>query len=237
MPRKKSIEEKKDKLKFHPKDLSNVCPLTENQKKMFMLYNSNMNLFLHGSAGTGKSFLSMFLALRDILEDGNDYERLIIIRSSVPTRDMGFLPGSEEEKMEVYEEPYMAICDELFDYSNTYRNLKRIGKITFFSTSFIRGNTFNNSIILLDEVNNCNFHEIDSVITRVGKHSKIIFSGDTTQTDLLKSNKDQCGIPEFMSIIKKMKSFGIVDFGLKDIVRGEIVKEYLTIKEQINPKK
>jgi len=222
-----------NKKKFHVKDLNPVNPMTENQKKLFHSYNSNLNMFLYGSAGTGKTFLSLYLALRDVLDESTPYDRLIIVRSSVATRDMGFLPGTEQEKMHNFEAPYDSICNELFTYSKSYENLKKLGYVEFYSTSYLRGVTFNNAIVLVDEAANCNFHELDSLITRVGRHSKIIFSGDISQTDLLKSRNDKTGLDDFLNIVNIMSEFAVIRFEIKDIVRSSLVKNYLLCKNKI----
>lgn len=229
----KARREGANKKKFHPKDLSPIQPLTHNQSETFLAYNSGYNLFLSGSAGTGKTFLSMYLALREVLETSTPYDQLIIMRSVVSTRDFGFLPGTEEEKQEVYEKPYMGICDRLFEYSNTYRNLKKLGYIEFTNTSYLRGTTYSDCIILVDESENMNEHELDSIITRVGKNCKIIFSGDVKQTDLIKSNRDRTGFPDFMKIINSMEEFRTIEFTIDDVVRSGLVKSYLIAKDKL----
>jgi phosphate starvation-inducible PhoH-like protein len=231
---KSARQEGANKKKFHPKDLTAIQPLTHNQSETFVAYNSGFNLFLSGSAGTGKTFISMYLALREVLETSTPYDTLVIVRSVVSTRDFGFLPGSEEEKQEPYEKPYMGICDRLFRYANTYRNLKKLGYVEFTNTSHLRGTTYDNCIILVDESENMNDHELDSIITRIGKNCKIIFSGDSKQTDLLKSNRDQSGHDMFKTIVNRMKSFRVVNFTIDDIVRSDLVKDYLITRERLN---
>ena len=223
-----------NKKKFHVKDLNRVTPLTKTQREVVIAYNSNFNLFLHGSAGTGKTFLSMYLGLRDVLDESTPYKRLIIVRSSVPTRDIGFLPGTQEEKMEAYEIPYSDICNRLFNYSKTYDNLKKLGYVEFMSTSYIRGLTFDNAVILVDESENMTMHELDSIITRVGENSKIVFSGDIRQTDLTKSNRDSSGVVDFMTILSRMSEFATIEFTPDDIVRSGLVRNYLIKKEKLN---
>lgn len=222
-----------NKKNFCQKDLNPVSPMTANQQKLFDLYHGGYDLALYGSAGTGKTFLSMYLALNQILDKNSVFDKLIIVRSVVPTRDIGFLPGELDEKLAVYEEPYMAICNELFKYKNAYTNLKAGGYVDFVSTSFIRGLTFNNAIILVDECENLNFHEFDSIITRVGEYSKIIFSGDLIQTDLLKNNKDRSGMADFLNIAGEMIEFKFVEFKPQDIVRSGLVKSYIMAREKV----
>jgi phosphate starvation-inducible protein PhoH len=212
--------------------LKNIEPLTQNQKISFEAYGQNKNLMLHGTAGTGKSFISMYLGLNQILSDNNQFKKLVIVRSVVPTRDMGFLPGNSKEKAKVYEAPYYAICTELFGRSDSYEYLKSKGIIEFISTSFIRGITLNDCIIIVDEIANMTLHELDSVITRVGKNCRIVFSGDFRQSDFTKEH-ERNGLIDFMRIIEKMKSFTFVDFNENDIVRSSMVKDYIIQKDRL----
>lgn len=215
-------------------ELKQINPLTENQKLAFEAYDSGKNLVLHGIAGTGKSFISLYLALDEILncEEKSVYDKVVIIRSVVPTRDMGFLPGSPKQKTEIYEAPYFAICSELFGRGDAYSILKQRNDIEFISTSFIRGVTLNNCIIVVDEIANMTLHELDSVITRVGKNCRIVFSGDFRQSDFTKEN-DRSGLMKFIEITKKMKSFEFIDFNENDIVRSAMVKDYIIQKDRL----
>lgn len=219
-----------EKLNFQ---LKKIEPLTKHQKESFEAYDQGKNLMLHGIAGTGKSFISMYLALDQILtEVDGPYKKAVIVRSVVPTRDMGFLPGNNKEKARVYEAPYYAICTELFNRGDSYDYLKNKNVIEFISTSFIRGVTLNNCIIIVDEVQNMTGHELDSVITRVGKNCKIIFSGDFRQSDFTKDHEKN-GLPQFMRVIEKMKSFTFIDFDENDIVRSSLVREYIILKDRM----
>lgn len=222
-------EEEISKINFTLKDLKSISPLTQNQAKTFNYYDNGFNLILHGVAGTGKTFLAYYKALTDVLDPSKpEYEKIIFVRSAVQTRSIGFMPGTEEEKNEVYEKPYAAMSDELFNYkSKNYINLKSKGIVEFMSTSFIRGITLNNSIIIVDEAENLNFHELKSIVTRIGKDSKIIFCGDYAQTDLSNSGKDCTGILKFMEIARLMKSVRTVKFNKEDIVRSGFVREFI----------
>ena len=222
-------EEQNLKLNFK---LKHVEPLTENQKLTFEQYDNGKNLLLHGIAGTGKSFLSIYLSLQTILSDSSRYKKLIIVRSVVPTRDMGFLPGNNKEKAKVYEAPYQAIFSELFERGDAYEYLKNKNLVDFISTSFIRGITINDAIIVVDEIANMTLHELDSVITRVGKNCKIVFCGDFRQSDFTKEH-ERNGLTDFMRIIERMKSFSFVDFTEQDIVRSSMVKEYIIMKDRL----
>lgn len=215
-----------------PFELKKIEPLTENQKLSFEQYDKGKNLMLHGIAGTGKSFISLYLALNEIMKGNGNYQRVVIVRSVVPTRDMGFLPGNNKEKAKVYEAPYYAICTELFGRGDAYEILKGKGLVEFISTSFIRGITLNNCIIIVDEIANMTLHELDSVITRVGKNCKIIFSGDFRQSDFTREHEKN-GLIDFMKIINKMKSFAFIDFNENDIVRSSMVKDYIIQKDRL----
>tara|TARA_B100001094_G_scaffold180239_1_gene174558 strand:+ start:2196 stop:2855 length:660 start_codon:yes stop_codon:yes gene_type:complete len=203
--------------------LAEIEPLTKNQ---LVAFESDKNLILHGLAGTGKTFISCYLAFDDMVK--GVYNNFVIIRSAVPTRDIGFLPGSEKEKASVYEEPYKEIALELFQRGDAYEILKTKGLVDFMTTSFIRGITLKNTIIMIDECQNMTFHELDSIITRVGENCRVIFCGDFRQSDL-KSN----GLENFMQILKNMGSFDFIDFEIKDIVRSEFVKDYIIAKTDL----
>ena len=203
--------------------LAEIEPLTKNQLEVF---ESDKNLILHGIAGTGKTFISCYLAFDDMVK--GVYNNLVIIRSAVPTRDIGFLPGSEKEKASVYEEPYKEIALELFQRGDAYEILKTKGLVHFMTTSFVRGITLKDAVIMIDECQNMSFHELDSIITRVGTNCRVIFCGDFRQSDL-KTN----GLESFMKILKNMGSFDFIDFEIKDIVRSEFVKDYIIAKTEL----
>jgi len=213
-------------------DLQTFEPITSHQNDTFRLYREDKNLLLHGIAGTGKTFLSIYLALEEVLDPSNKYKKITIVRSVVPTRDIGFLKGGPDEKISVYEAPYNSICGELFAVKDAYESLKAQGSIEFISTSFIRGTTFNDTIVIVDECENLNFHELDSIITRIGKNSKILFCGDHTQSDFTKASEKN-GIIDFMKILKAMNRFAFVEFDVEDIVRSALVKEYIINKYKL----
>ena len=213
-------------------DLLTFQPITENQKKTYEAYKQNKHLLLHGIAGTGKTFLSLYLALEEVLDPSTVFDDVFIVRSVVSTRDIGFLPGDEQEKVSIYEAPYRSICRELFGIKDSYDALKQQNNVKFMSTSFIRGITINNAIVIVDECQNLNFHELDSIITRIGKNSKIIFCGDYTQTDLTREN-DKRGILNFMKILKSLNEFETVEFMIDDIVRSDFLKSYIIEKYKL----
>ena len=215
--------------------LVNIEPITENQKILFNSYDARKNIIAYGAAGTGKTFVTLYNALKDVLDENTPYEKIYIVRSLVATREIGFLPGDHEDKSDIYQVPYKNMVKYMFqmssdaDFEMLYGNLKAQDTIKFWSTSFLRGTTLDRSIIIVDEFQNLNFHELDSIMTRVGEDSKIFFCGDASQTDLQKTNEKN-GIVDFMKIIRSMPSFDVIEFGIDDIVRSGIVKEYLIAK-------
>jgi predicted ribonuclease YlaK len=210
--------------------LLKVDPMSDNQSKAFHGYHKDKNLILSGSAGTGKTFIAMYLALKEVLEGHGHYKKVVIVRSIVPTRDIGFLPGDEAEKKEAYMMPYVEICNELFNDKRAFERLQDHGQIEFISTSFIRGTTLNNCIIILDEMQNCVFRELDTVITRVGSRARFIMCGDYYQSDFDKKS-DKEGVLNFLKIVDAMKAFTHVEFTWADIVRSDFVRDYIVTKE------
>ena len=214
-------------------DLLDYPPLTKNQERVYESWDDDFNLVLTGSAGTGKTFIAMYLALEQVLDPEVDQTQLVIIRSVVPTREMGFMPGSKEEKEDVFTTPYKNIANELFGEPASWNKLQhRKETVRFESTSFIRGQTLDNAIIIVDEMQNLNFHELDSVITRVGRNSRIIFCGDYLQSDF-KYQDDKDGILKFLNIVEQLKNFDIINFGWEDIVRSDFVRDYIMTKEML----
>ncbi len=215
-----------------------IEPLTENQKRLYESYEKNKNIVAYGAAGTGKTFITLYNALQDVLDERSPYEKIYIVRSLVATREIGFLPGDHEDKSSLYQIPYKNMVKHMFampddaSFEMLYGNLKTQGTISFWSTSFIRGTTLDKAIIIVDEFANLNGHELDSIITRVGEDTKIMFCGDATQSDLIKTS-ERNGIIDFMKILRVMPSFDIIEFGIEDVVRSGIVLEYLTAKYEL----
>lgn len=214
--------------------LASVAPRTKNQELVFKHYDSGKNLLLYGTCGTGKSFISLYMALKDLFVS-KYYRQVVILRSAVPGRDLGFLPGTEKEKLEVFEEPYVAICSELFDRADAYKTLKNRELIDFRSTSFLRGITLNDCIVIVEECQNMIQSELHAIITRLGDNSRVIFSGDIKQNDF-QYTKEKSGFPDFVKIMKQMNSFELVEFGQPDIVRSPVVKEYILVRESLEDK-
>jgi predicted ribonuclease YlaK len=229
MKRQKSVN---NSMSVRLDDLLQFDPLTQNQEIAYKAWDEGDNLVLTGTAGTGKTFMALYLALEDVLDKETEWDKLIIVRSMVPTREMGFLPGDKEAKEEAFTTPYKNICSELFGDTRSYGKMVTANQIQFESTSFIRGATFDNSIIVVDEMQNLNFHELDSVITRVGRHSKIIFCGDYKQSDF-KYEDEKNGLLKFLQIVEQVKNFSIINFGWEDIVRSDFVRDYIMTKEML----
>ena len=219
-------------------DLIKIEPITDTQKQVFKSWKEGKNQFLCGCAGTGKTFVSMYLAFEEVLRNETAYDKVIIVRSLIPTREIGFLPGDEEDKAALYQVPYANMAQFMFKQPNEqafnilYDRLKAQGSLYFLSTSFLRGLTFDNSIIIVDECQNLNFHELDTIITRVGQDSKISFCGDFMQSDLTKRNEKD-GLHDFVKILEEMEEFNISEFSIGDIVRSGFVRSYLIQKTKL----
>lgn len=232
--RKHKHKKEKRQSANHSLNLRNISPKTEAQREAFEAYYNDRNIVLHGCAGTGKTFLSLYLALEELLKDNQDgKQQITIFRSVVPTRDIGFLPGSEKEKAKVYEAPYKGIVTDLFGRGDAYEILKGKQMLNFETTSFVRGMTFDDTIMIVDEAQNLTFHELDSLITRVGVNSKILFCGDYTQSDFAGKREDS-GLGQFMKILENMKYFDHVEFSRDDIVRSGLVRDYICTKLDMN---
>ena len=248
MPRKKKTEQPigvgmtakqmKRKKPINTDFMRDIEPLTPNQQLLFNSYDTGKNIVAYGCAGTGKTFITLYKAIRDVLDEKTPYEKVYVVRSLVATREIGFLPGDHEDKSTLYQIPYKAMVKYMFemptqaDFEMLYGNLKAQDTIDFWSTSFIRGTTFDNAIIIVDEFQNLNYHELDSIMTRVGQDSKIMFCGDATQTDLTREN-ERNGIVDFMRILRLMDSMELIEFGVEDIVRSGLVKEYILAKLEL----
>lgn len=213
--------------------LKKIAPMTDTQSDVFDAYYENFNLFLYGCPGTGKSFISLYLALKEILNPNSPYRKVYMIRSSVPSRGMGFLPGKPQEKMAVYEAPYVSMVKELFGRGDAYSIAVQKGVFEMISTSFLRGMTFDNCIVIADEIQNCSFQELDTLITRIGNNTKVILCGDIEQCDLIQNKYDVTGLPQFKKIIDAMESFDSIEFETEDIVRSGLVKDYITQKRRL----
>ena len=230
-----TAKQMKRKKPLNSEYLVDVTPITDNQKRLFDSYNEGKQIIAYGAAGTGKTFITLYNALKDVLSENTPYDKIYIVRSLVATREIGFLPGDHEDKSSYYQIPYKHMVKYMFqmpsdaDFEMLYGNLRAQETIKFWSTSFLRGTTLDDAIIIVDEFQNLNFHELDSIITRVGENTKIVFCGDASQTDLTKTNEKN-GIIDFMKVLRAMPSFDTIEFGIDDIVRSGLVKEYLIAK-------
>ncbi len=230
---------KKRAMFINSNSLIKVEPLTDNQEKLFEAYAEGKNIFASGVAGSGKTFILLYQALKEVFDKSSKYEKVILIRSLLPSRDVGFLPGTLDEKADLYQDPYRVIVRTMFsmpndaEFTQLYDKLIAQGTIEFTTTSFLRGQTFDRCIILCDEFQNMLFQELDTLITRVGQDSKIMFAGDIAQTDLRKNNGDQAGVEKFKEILKTLKEFECIDFDFGDIVRSGLVRSYLIAKTNL----
>jgi len=230
-----TAKQMKRKKPLNSEYLVDITPITDNQKRLFNSYDEGKHIIAYGAAGTGKTFITLYNALKDVLSENTPYDKIYIVRSLVATREIGFLPGDHEDKSSYYQIPYKHMVKYMFqmpsdaDFEMLYGNLRAQETIKFWSTSFLRGTTLDNAIIIVDEFQNLNFHELDSIITRVGENTKIVFCGDASQTDLTKTN-ERNGIVDFMKVLRAMPSFDTIEFGIDDIVRSGLVKEYLIAK-------
>ena len=230
-----TAKQMKRKKPLNSEYLVDITPITDNQKRLFNSYDEGKHIIAYGAAGTGKTFITLYNALKDVLNENTPYDKIYIVRSLVATREIGFLPGDHEDKSSYYQIPYKHMVKYMFqmpsdaDFEMLYGNLRAQETIKFWSTSFLRGTTLDDAIIIVDEFQNLNFHELDSIITRVGENTKIVFCGDASQTDLTKTN-ERNGIIDFMKILRAMPSFEMIEFGIDDIVRSGLVKEYLIAK-------
>lgn len=220
------------KLLNYQYDIKSVSPKTENQKFLFDSFDEDKHIVLHGAAGSGKSFCALFLALTSLFE--GHYDRIVLFRSIVPTRDIGFLPGTIAEKVQMYEEPYSEIVDDLLGKKSAYNDLKRDGLLEFKSTSFLRGMTYTNTLLILDEAQNCTWHELCSLVTRVGEGSKLIILGDSDQNDLAQYKRsEQSGLENLIKVCQNMTQMQVIRFDVCDILRSDFVREFLTVKHSL----
>ena len=226
----------KRKLPINSNAMTKIEPLTENQERLFKAWDEGKHMFIYGCAGTGKTFCALYKALYDCLKETPVYDNVYIVRSLVATREIGFLPGDHEDKSSLYQIPYKNMVKYMFEMPNDnefevlYGGLKGQETIKFWSTSFLRGVTLDNAVIIIDEMQNLNFHELDSIITRIGENSRIIFCGDAMQSDLQK-DREKNGIHDFMRILELMPDdFEMIEMGIDDICRSGLVRNYLIAK-------
>jgi len=235
-----AIKDGPEKKKWTVHDMKNIKPLNDTQREMMKQYFSGQHICAYGSAGTGKSLVSLYLAFCDVFNTNQPQERIIIVRSAVPTRELGYMPGTLEEKIAHYETPYQDIISFLFNgnrHNHTYEQMKKAGLITFMTTSFVRGLNWDDAVVIVDEGQNMTWEEINSIMTRIGKNTRVIFAGDLKQTDLNTVNNRKAGISgmqRFLRVIDEMKVFSSIEFNVNDIVRSEFVKSWIIASERID---
>lgn len=211
-----------------------IRPITQNQHETFKAFDDGKNLLLHGYSGTGKSLVGMYLALSELSEPDTTYHKIYLIRSAVPARDIGFMPGTMEEKLDVYEAPYRAICRDILDKPTSYNELKKAGLIEFTSTSYMRGMTFENCIVIVDEIQNCDWGELATIITRIGKNCRVIFIGDFRQSDFRgHETNSKNDVHKFMNVLKSIEDFAVIEFDIEDIVRSKLVKQFIVLSNKM----
>lgn len=216
--------------------LRTIVPLTDNQRQSFdLFFNHHKHLFLYGCAGTGKTFLALYFALKLLQMRPDLYDHVVIVRSDVATRKQGFLPGKLKEKNEVHELPYAFACNKLYGRGDSYQIAKSKGIVEFVSTSYLRGTEFDNAIVIVDECQNMTDHELNTAMTRLGNNCRIIFCGDIKQTDIRNSH-EHSGFADFLLILQHLGSFGLVEFQTDDIVRSDIVKQYIITRNNLEQK-
>jgi phosphate starvation-inducible protein PhoH len=231
----RAIDEGPSKKKWSIHDLRSIKPLTTTQSDFFRAFFEGYQIIAYGSAGTGKSYIGLFLALSELLRDDSKQNRIIIVRSAVPTRDIGFMPGTLDEKIMFYETPYRDIMSDLVGKATTYDDMKAAGLVEFVTTSYVRGVSWNNAIVLIDESQNMTRQEINSIMTRIGKNTRVIALGDMTQTDLNRKKGDDSGMTWFLNVAQSMPEFSLIQFSVHDIVRSNFVKSWITACEETLP--
>lgn len=221
MESRKSKKQQNNGLKILP-----VTGKTSNQKLFFQRYKNYQVISLSGYAGTGKTFCALAQACKSI--ENGEFQEVLIIRSAVPSRDIGFMPGNKKEKMGVYENPYISICSKLYGRGDAYSVLKQKEMIKFESSSFLRGETFDNMIIIIDEAQNMSYQELYTILTRIGENCKVIICGDTRQDDLTSERyKEQSGYDLMLKKLELVPSCFKINFEVDDIVRSGFVKELI----------
>lgn len=229
------LEASRSRKTWTQKDCIDVVPLTDRQQDAFKCWfqRDDSCLAMIGSAGVGKTFLAMYLGINDVLNPTTRQKQLIIVRSCVPTRQTGFLPGTQEEKEEIYQLPYVDVFATLFKRKSTYKDMVDAGLVKFVSTSYVRGMTFDNAIVVVDEVQSMTRHEVDSIATRLGDNSRLLMIGDGYQNDLhAKRGTEISGFDYFVSMAAHIDLFDTVQFTHDDIVRSHFVKQWLIEAEK-----
>ena len=200
-----------------------IKPKTTNQKKMVFAAMNNDMLFVTGPAGTGKTYISVALAVRAL--KNKEVKKIIITKPAVEAGEsLGFLPGDMQEKIDPYLRPiYDALDDMLPPEKLRYYQENRIIEIA--PLAYMRGRTLHNAFILLDEAQNTTAMQIKMFLTRMGPNSKMIVTGDISQVDL--PDHQQSGLMHSLEILKNIKEIGSIELGPQDVVRHKIVKKII----------
>lgn len=231
--RKRRVRTKnKNIFKLDGFELIDFSPKTDNQARMFDDFHNGSNILAIGSAGSGKTVVSLYLALQKLITNGID--KIIILRSAVPTRNQGFLPGTQAEKDDIYKPAYIQLVNFLFHSDTAWDTLTKRGYIQFMSTSYVRSITFENAVIIFDEIQNADFSETISVLTRLGEGCKVFLCGDIRQNDL-ERKREVSGFLNILKVINRMDNhFSVIEFTRDDIVRSKFVKDLIIALEDLN---
>lgn len=219
-PKKKSASQKNNLFGL---EVRTITLKTENQREAATHWEQGNHVLMTGFAGTGKTFLALSFALHSL--ERKEQSKIVIVRSAVQTRDIGFMPGNLSEKASLYQVPYQDIVNDLCKRDDAYGILQNHGAVEFLTTSFIRGLTIDDAVVIVDEIQNMTEKELESVITRLGDNSRLILCGDDRQSDLMMS-----GYNESVRTLSQMREIGHVPFNAHDIVRSGFVKRYLLLK-------
>lgn len=215
-------------------DIKPIKPITEAQRAMVESFFMGNHVVADGSAGTGKTYLSLWLALNLVLSKEYNQHKIIIVRSNVPTgKDVGHLPGELEEKMAPFEAPYRDILQDLLGKPSSYDDMKEAGVIEFMPVAFIRGLSWDNAVVIVDESQNMDDATVNTIMTRVGKNTKVIICGDRAQNDLVYDKKTPSGFDNMIRILSNMDEVDIIRFTKRDIVRSGFVKAWIVAKEDL----
>lgn len=225
-PRSAQVKVRRDTL-FD--NFSEFKPFTTNQQNASDGFKSGKNLCLTGYAGTGKTYIALHHAINDYISGKIDH--ISIYRSAVQTVDIGFLPGTEAEKMGPFETPYIQIVNKILGRADAYQILKTKGIISFDSTSFLRGITLDRCCVVVDEAQNLDRHEVGTIMTRLGKDTRVILCGDIRQSDV---DFQDSGLGFLRAVLRRMGEtyFSMVDMQKEDIVRSGLVKAWIIAAEE-----
>jgi phosphate starvation-inducible PhoH-like protein len=204
-------------------------PRNEAQERYLETIDDNIVTFGIGPAGTGKTYLAMFQALTYHWDKkSTDIKRIILTRPIVEAGErLGFLPGLLEDKMDPYMRP---LYDSLYEMVGIQDGKSKVtnGSIEIAPIAFMRGRTFKDAFVILDEAQNCTYEQLKMVLTRLGENTKLVISGDMSQSDL----NGKSGLGRMVDAVEGTNNVGVTRFGSQDVVRSEIVRDILTSIEK-----